>query len=48
MVSIDDLVPAEHLVRKIEAVMDWSFIYPLVEEKYSADNGRPSLDPVIL
>lgn len=48
LVSIDDLVPAEHLVRKIEAVMDWSFIYPLVEEKYSADNGRPSLDPVIL
>lgn len=48
MVCIDELVPEDHLLRKVEAVMDWSFIYPLVEEKYSADNGRPSLDPVVL
>lgn len=48
MVSIDELVPDDHLLRKVEAVMDWSFIYPLVEGKYSADTGRPSLDPVVL
>lgn len=35
-------------MRKIEAAIDWSFIYELVEESYCEDNGRPSLDPVIL
>ena len=47
-VSLDDLVPADHLVRKLEAAIDWSFIYDLVEDKYSQETGRPSLDPVTL
>lgn len=46
--SLDQLVPEDHLVRKLENAIDWSFIYELVEEKYSQDNGRPSLDPVTL
>lgn len=46
--SLDQLVPEDHLVRKIENAIDWSFIYDLVEDKYSEDNGRPSLDPVTL
>lgn len=48
MVCIDELVPEDHLLRKVDAVMDWSFIYPLVEDKYSPCTGRPSLDPVVL
>ncbi len=36
-VSLDDLVPEEHLVRKLEAAIDWSFIYELVEETYSKE-----------
>lgn len=47
MVTIDDLVPKDHLVRKIDAVLDFSFIYPLVEPTYSTF-GRPSVDPVVL
>lgn len=46
--SLDQLVPEEHLVRKLENAIDWNFIYELVEEKYCADNGHPSLDPVTL
>lgn len=45
---LEDLVPKEHLVRKLEAAIDWSFIYELVEPLYSEENGRPSLDPVTL
>ncbi len=45
---LDDLVPKDHLVRKIEAAIDWSFIYDLVEPLYCEENGRPSLDPVML
>ncbi len=48
MFCLDDLVPQDHLVRKIEAAIDWSFIYELVEPLYSGENGRPSLDPVTL
>ena len=31
MIAIRQLVPEEHLVRKMEAAIDFSFIYPLVE-----------------
>ena len=43
----DQLVPANHLVRKIEASIDFTFIYDLVKDMYS-EVGRPSMDPVIL
>ena len=48
MVSLDQLVPEDHLLRKIDEHIDFSFIYDLVEDKYSVDNGRPSIDPVTL
>jgi len=48
LVALDEVVPADHLVRKIENVIDFDFIYKLVEDKYSKDNGRPSIDPVVL
>ena len=48
MVSIDQLVPKDHLLRKIDSCIDFSFIYDLVEDKYCPDNGRPSIDPVTL
>jgi transposase len=47
MITIDDLVPQDHLVRKLESAIDFSFIYPLVESLYST-LGRPSVDPVVL
>jgi hypothetical protein len=34
MIALDQLVPAEHLVRKMEVALDFSFIYPLVESMY--------------
>lgn len=30
--SLKDLVPQDHLVRKLEAALDWDFIYDMVEE----------------
>lgn len=46
--SLDELVPEDHLVRKLENAIDWRFVYEMVEGSYCEDNGRPSLDPVIL
>ena len=48
MFCIEDLVPKDHLLRKIERAIDWSFIYELVEDKYCVDNGRPRINPVTL
>ena len=45
---MDDMVPQAHLLRIIDKAIDWNFIYDLVVEKYSQDNGRPSMDPVML
>lgn len=48
MVAVSDLVPAHHLLRKVEAVLDLNFVYDLVADRYSLDKGWPSIDPVIL
>jgi transposase len=48
IVSLDGLVPKDHLLRKIEAVIDFSFIHDLVAGLYCPDNGRPPLDPTLM
>ena len=48
MVSLDGLVPKDHLLRKIEAVIDFSFIHDRVAGLYCPDNGRPPLDPTLM
>ena len=47
MVTLNQLVPANHLVRKMDAAIDFFFIYDLVKDMYS-EVGRQSIDPVIL
>jgi transposase len=47
-VSIAALVPAQHLLRKVDRTVDFSFIRDRVKHLYSEDNGRPALDPVVL
>jgi len=46
--SIDDLVPQDHILRDIDRSIDFTFIYDSVKELYCYDNGRPSIDPVVL
>jgi transposase len=48
LVTIESLVPTDHLLRKIDASIDLEFIRERVRHLYSADNGRPALDPVVL
>jgi transposase len=48
MVTLDQLVPADHLLRKIERAIDFSFIHELTAPLYCADNGRPPLDPTLM
>ncbi|HBT64121.1 MAG TPA: hypothetical protein DEB10_05600 [Ruminococcaceae bacterium] len=46
--DLEGLVPEDHLLRKIDKVIDFNDIYDMVEHLYCNDNGRPAVDPVIL
>jgi transposase len=48
MVELEFLVPADHLVRKIDAAIDLIFIRAKVAHLYCTDNGHPALNPVLL
>ena len=48
MVTIEDLVPEEHFLRKLEAALDLSFVYHETEKLYSRRYGRPPIDTVVL
>ena len=47
-VSLEQMVPANHLLRQIDAAIDFDRIYEFVGDLYCKDNGRPSIDPVVL
>ena len=44
----DELVPPEHLLRRIAAAVDFDFVSVLVRDCYCPGNGRPSWDPLVL
>jgi transposase len=45
--TLDDLVPADHPVRKISEELDLRYLYKETREYYSHE-GKPSIDPVVL
>jgi hypothetical protein len=48
MVTVESLVPADHLLRRIDAAVDLEFIRDRVRHLYCDHNRRPALDPVAL
>ena len=48
LVDLDVLVPANHLLRKIERGMDYEWLYERLSPYYCHDNGRNGTDPVVL
>ena len=45
ILDLSELIPENHLLRKINQIISFDFIYDLVAPYYPA-NGRPSVDPV--
>jgi transposase len=45
--SLDSAVPANHLVRRLAAAVDLTFVRGLTRRYYSS-TGKPSVDPVVL
>src|SRR5947209_7988112 len=46
LVSLEDLVPAAHFYRHLDATLDLSFVREWVAGCY-AERGRPSIGPVV-
>lgn len=46
--TMEELVPKESLFRKVDKYIDFTFIYDLVKDCYCLNNGKYSLDPVVL
>jgi transposase len=44
--TVEDLVPADHFYRHLEATLDLAFVRPWVNGLY-AERGRPAIDPVV-
>lgn len=47
-VILENLVPEDHLLRKIYKYIDFSFINKMCKPYYCENNGRPAIEPVIL
>ncbi len=44
----EDLIPKDHLLRRIAGAVDFGFVRELVADCYCPGNGRPSWDPLVL
>lgn len=47
-INLNEMVPPDHLLRKIDKYIDFSFITEKAKPLYCEDNGRPCIDPIIL
>lgn len=43
--SLRDLVPDDHILRRVDKVLDLSWLREEVKDCYCSDNGRPGIDP---
>lgn len=44
-VPLSSLIPEEHLFRRVDKVLELSWLHEELRECYCQDNGRPSIDP---
>ena len=40
------IVPADNMLRKINELIDFSFVYNEVKDNYCLNNGRNAIDPI--
>jgi transposase len=42
---LSSLIPEDHILKRVDAILDLSWLSELVKDVYCADNGRRSIDP---
>jgi len=48
MMCLEELVPKDHLVRKMDRLLVLGFVYEILEDTNCEDNGRPSIDHIVI
>ena len=48
IVVLEELIPQDHLLRKIDASIDFSFINRICKPYYCENSGRPAIEPEVL
>jgi transposase len=48
MAIYDIVVPQDNMLRKINDLIDFSFVYNELKDKYCHDNGRNAIDPICM
>ena len=48
MVCLDELVAEDDRYRRLDRLVDWSFVRELAAPYYAGEVGRPSVDPIVL
>ena len=43
--SLSSLIPEDHILKRVDAILDLSWLAELVKDTYCIDNGRPGIDP---
>ena len=46
-IDLESFVAEDHLLRRIDRVLDLSFVHELTAERYATGKGRPSIDPEV-
>lgn len=46
--SMESLIPKDHYLRRLDRVLNLSFVHDAVRDRYCQDNGRPSIDPEVV
>jgi len=46
--SLEQFIPKDHYLRRLNRALDLSFVHEVVAGKYCQDNGRPSVDPEVV
>ncbi|NDL67162.1 transposase, partial [Anaerotalea alkaliphila] len=42
------IIPKDNMLRKIKELVDFSFVYKELKDKYCLNNGRNAIDPIRL
>jgi transposase len=46
--SLEEFIPEDNYLRRLNGVLDLSFVHKVVADRYCQDNGRPSIDPEVV
>ena len=46
-IDLESFVAADHFLRRVDRVLDLSFVRELTASRYAAQQGRPSIDPEV-